>query len=56
MNEKKKIACFFTGGYTELTSMKIFIRKINTNVELIQLCPAKKRQAPHKSKIGTLNL
>lgn len=50
MNEKKKIACFFTGGYTELTSMKIFIRKINTNVELIQLCPAKKRASSSQIK------
>ena len=27
MNEKKKIACFFTVGYTELYAMKLFMKK-----------------------------
>lgn len=39
MIKKKRIACFFTGGYTEVNSMKLFMKKINNNVEYIQLCP-----------------
>lgn len=48
MNEKKRIACFFTAEYTELNSMKLFLRKINNNVEYIQLCPI----GPRKNKAG----
>lgn len=46
MSEKKRIACFFTGGFTEVNSMKIFMRKINDRVEYIQLCPT----GPKRSK------
>lgn len=35
----KRIACFFTGGYTELNAMKRFMSKINDQVQYIQLCP-----------------
>lgn len=46
MSEKKRVACFFTAGYTELNAMKSFMRKINDGVEYIQLCPI----GPRKSK------
>lgn len=46
MSEKKRVACFFTGGYTELNAMKLFLRKINSHLEYIQLCPI----GPRKSK------
>lgn len=46
MSDKKRIACFFTAGYTELNAMKIFMQKINENVNYIQLCPC----GPRKSK------
>lgn len=46
MIEKRRIACFFTAGYTELNAMKSFMRKINDTVEYIQLCPI----GPRKSK------
>lgn len=45
MNEKKKVACFFTGGYTELNAMKIFMKKINSSVQLVQLCPSGSRKS-----------
>lgn len=44
MSEKKRIACFFTAGYTELYAMKTFMKKINTNCEYIQLCPTTERK------------
>lgn len=46
MSERKRVACFFTGGYTELNAMKLFMRKINNQLEYIQLCPT----GPRKSK------
>lgn len=39
MTDRKRIACFFTGGYTEVNAMKIFLRKVNCNLDFIQLCP-----------------
>ena len=45
MSMKKKIACFFTGGYTELNAMKFFMQKINSQVEYIQLCPIGTRRS-----------
>lgn len=46
MNKGKRVACFFTAGYTELNTMKSFMRKINGKLEYIQLCPI----GPRKSK------
>ncbi len=40
----KRIACFITGGYTETNAMKAFLRKINSRVQYIQLCPTGKRK------------
>lgn len=40
-----KIACFFTAGYTELRSMKLFMSKINSNAEYVQLCPNSRRKS-----------
>ena len=34
-----KLACFITGGLTEAASMKFFLKKINGEVDFIQLCP-----------------
>lgn len=51
MNEKRRIACFFTAGYTELNAMKSFMRKINGTVEYIQLCPI----GPRKSRSAIQN-
>ena len=45
MNKKKRIACFFTAGYTELNAMKRFLNKINDQVEYIQLCPSGTRRS-----------
>lgn len=45
MTSKKRIACFFTGGFTELNSMKEFMQKINKDVEFIQLCPIASRKS-----------
>lgn len=45
MKTKKRIACFFTAGYTELNSMKLFMKKINSQVEYIQLCPIGTRRS-----------
>ncbi len=45
MSEKKRIACFFTAGYTELNALKIFMRKINADCEYIQLCPTRARRS-----------
>lgn len=46
MTDKKRVACFFSGGYTELNAMKSFIIRINGNAEYRQLCPV----APRKSR------
>lgn len=44
MNTELRIACFFTGGYTELDAMKDFMCKINDNIQYIQLCPIRERK------------
>lgn len=49
MNPKKRVACFFTGGYSELNAMKSFLKKANDKVDLIQLCPTGERRS--KSQI-----
>ncbi len=51
MTDGKRVACFFTAGYTELNSMKMFLSKINNQVEYIQLCP----NAPRKSRTNIEN-
>lgn len=50
---KKKIACFFTIGWTELNAMKIFLNKINENIEFVQFCPiaSKRRKNPLKREL-----
>lgn len=50
MNEKKKIACFFTVGYTELHAMKLFMKKINDGAEYIQLCPIREKRSKKSIK------
>lgn len=53
MTERKRIACFFTGGYTELNAMKSFMKKINADADFIQLCPValkKSREAIRNRK------
>lgn len=40
----KKVACFFTGGYTESNAMQIFLKKINDDIQLKQFCPNKTRK------------
>ena len=42
---RPKIACFLTAGYTEVNALKGFFRKINANVDYIQLCPAAQRRS-----------
>lgn len=57
MMEKKRIACFFTGGYTEYLAMKSFLEKINTQLNYIRLCPVsarKSRAAIRGREIGNL--
>ena len=49
MNPRKRVACFFTGGYSELNAMKSFLKKANDKVDLIQLCPTGERRS--KSQI-----
>lgn len=49
MNPRKRVACFFTGGYSELNAMKSFLKKANDKIELIQLCPTGERRS--KSQI-----
>lgn len=51
MKGRKRVACFFTAGYTELNAMKSFLGKINNKVEYIQLCPI----GPRKSKRAIQN-
>lgn len=36
-----KVACFFTGGFTESGAMQSFLQKINGNIFLKQFCPNK---------------
>lgn len=36
-----KVACFFTGGFTESGAMQCFLQKINGNIFLKQFCPNK---------------
>lgn len=47
--QEKRVACFFTGGYSELNAMKSFLKKANDKVHLIQLCPIGDRRS--KSQI-----
>ena len=42
---KKRIACFFTGGYTELYGMTQFLIKINGDVDFIKLTPTRERRS-----------
>ncbi len=49
MMQTKRVACFFTGGYSELNAMKSFLKKANDKVHLIQLCPTGDRRS--KSQI-----
>lgn len=44
----KKVACFFTGGYTESNAMPSFLEKINNELEYKQFCPnrTKRRKRP----------
>lgn len=51
MSNKKKVACFFTGGFTELNAMKSFVERINGNADYTQLCP----NAPRKSRDSIRN-
>ena len=44
MSPRKKIACFITGGFTEVNSMKWFLKKVNANLDFIQLCPVSLRK------------
>lgn len=50
MSNMKRIACFFTAGYTEINFLKIFLGKINDTVEYIQLCPTGKRRRKNNVK------
>lgn len=50
MKGRKRVACFFTAGYTELNAMKSFLGKINNKVEYIQLCPI----GPRKSSVPVM--
>ena len=51
MKKTKRIACFFTAGYTELNAMKAFMKKANGRVDYIQLCPT----GPRRSKDAIKN-
>lgn len=42
---KKRIACFFTGGYTELYGMTQFLKKINGEAGFIKLTPTRERKS-----------
>lgn len=48
--QTKHIACFFTGGYSELNAMKSFLKKANDKVHLIQLCPIGNRRSKSQIK------
>ena len=43
--KRKRVACFFTAHYTELNAMKSFVKKINPDVDYIQLCPTGVRKS-----------
>ena len=45
MKKRLRLACFFTAGYTELNALKYFFRKINAEVDYIQLCPTASRRS-----------
>lgn len=47
----KKVACFFTGGYTESNAMPEFLSKINDKIVFKQFCPnrTKRRKRPGES-------
>lgn len=45
MRKRLRIACFFTAGYTELNALKHFLRKVNADVDYIQLCPTASRRS-----------
>lgn len=56
--KRKRVACFFTAGYTELNAMKSFIKKINPDVDYIQLCPTgvrKSAKAIRNRKLTSIN-
>lgn len=40
----KKVACFFTGGYTESGAMQEFLKRVNPNVNFKQFCPNKPKR------------
>ncbi|MBR0090878.1 MAG: hypothetical protein IJP92_04200, partial [Lachnospiraceae bacterium] len=40
----KRVACFFTCGYTESGAMQQFMRKMNTDCEFVQVLPNKARK------------
>ncbi len=40
----KKLACFFTGGYTESGALSSFLKRINSDVIYDQRCPNKTRR------------
>ena len=40
----KKVACFFTGGYTESGAMQEFLKKVNANLSFKQFCPNKPKR------------
>lgn len=42
---KKHIAGFFTGGYTELYALRVFFSKINSELNIRQLCPHAQRKS-----------
>lgn len=50
MIKRKRVACFFTGGFTELNAMKAFMKKINDKVDYIQLCPTGTRKSKDSIK------
>jgi hypothetical protein len=37
----RKIACFFTGGFTESGAMQYFLEKMGDNIKISQFCPNK---------------
>lgn len=53
MKEKKRVACFFSGGYTELNAMKSFVIRINGEAEYRQLCPVGPRKSRNEIKNRT---
>ena len=51
---RKRVACFFTAGFTEMNSMKAFVKKINPDAEYIQLCPTGPRKSAQLIKTRDL--